>query len=59
MLVGKPGIVYVGTVTLAGPAILFAKPGDAVILQVYKVELGSGTETLTSFTDHSVPIGTP
>lgn len=51
-LAGKPGVVYVGTVTsLGGPAILFAKPGDSVILQVFKVDLGSATEQLTSFTD--------
>jgi hypothetical protein len=57
-LAGKPGVAYVGTVTsLGGPAILFAKPGDSVILQVFKVDLGSATETLTSFTDKSVPVG--
>ena len=56
-LVGKPGVAYVGTATSVGPAILFAKPGDAVVLQVFKVNLGNTAETLTSFTDKAVPIG--
>ena len=56
-LIGKPGVAYVGTATSVGPAILFAKPGDAVVLQVFKVNLGNTAETLTSFTDKAVPIG--
>lgn len=49
-LFGKPGVAYVGTESSLGPAILFAKPGQSVILQVFKVDLGSATETMTSFT---------
>lgn len=58
-LAGKPGVAYYGTASNLGPAILFVKPGDSVVLSVNKVDLGNTAQTLTSFTDKSVPIQAP